>query len=445
MIKRKTGYSVAAMAVLLSFVMMCSGAAASNDEPVETARQPLTMQQKQEDLDFLCRSLEEKHPDLYANISPEEFEKAKNETAAKLSSMDDVQFAVAIQLLTAKAGDSHTSGNIGAFADQIKTLPFRLTDFGGSWILSTLEKKNARYLGASLTAVNGRPIDEVEELLSVFVSHDNEIKARRQFPYNVVLLPVLKHFGIAEGDGPVTLSVRTRTGKEETFVVEPLSSTAKGIETEKLSDQIVAAPKTAWDRTRNYWFTVLNPKTLYIQYNVCRQDENLPMKQFLKQVDDKIKLGYYSKIVVDLRNNGGGSDGVLLPLILKLQQRQKEQGFHLYTLIGETTFSSAIINSVELDVLTDTTLVGTPTSGSVNHFGSVNQFLLPHSQIKIGYSTKYIDLDRFMADTPLFNRRPEKTYGNQPLFPELEIGQTFEDYLAGRDTAVEAILDLKVS
>lgn len=62
-----------------------------------------------------------------------------------------------------------------------------------------------------------------------------------------------------------------------------------------------------------------------------------------------------------------------------------DRGTEVVGLIGETTFSSAIINAVELQEM-GAALVGDLTSGSVDHFGSVGSFRLPNSGLQVGCS-----------------------------------------------------------
>ena len=100
-------------------------------------------------------------------------------------------------------------------------------------------------------------------------------------------------------------------------------------------------------------------------------------------------------------------------------------------LIGEATFSSAIINAVELQEM-GIPLVGEPASGSVDHFGSVSGFSLPNSGIQIGVSSKYIDLGTLLD--------ADAGRGVESLEPDIAVPQTMADTLAGRDTAVEWLL-----
>ena len=133
---------------------------------------------------------------------------------------------------------------------------------------------------------------------------------------------------------------------------------------------------------------------------------------------------------MDLRNNGGGSDGVIWPLLAVLRQ-EMDDGTQVVGLIGETTFSSAIINAVELQEM-GAVLVGEPASGSVDHFGSVGTAALPHSGVRVGISTKYIDLGTLLD--------ADAGRGVESLEPDVTVPQTMADTLAGRDTAVEWLL-----
>ena len=168
----------------------------------------------------------------------------------------------------------------------------------------------------------------------------------------------------------------------------------------------------------------------YIQYNTCAEDPELPMDTFAAQVEAELEQGNYSRVIVDLRNNGGGSDGVIWPL-LEVLRRAMDQGTELVGLIGETTFSSAIINAVELQEMGGI-LVGDAASGSVDHFGSVGSFQLPNSGIRVGVSKKFIDLDT------LFDAGAGR--GVEALEPDIVVRQSMEDTLHGKDTVIEWLL-----
>ena len=212
--------------------------------------------------------------------------------------------------------------------------------------------------------------------------------------------------------------------------VEPLEAAALAqVSLARLSDHQTASPVTAATGDA-YWGTSLDSGTYYIQYNTCQEDPELPMETFATQVQTELDAGDYSRILVDLRNNGGGSDGVIWPLLAVLRS-EMDDGAELVGLIGETTFSSAIINAVELQEM-GAVLVGEPTSGSVDHFGSVGTFALPNSGVRVGVSTKFIDLGTLLD--------ADAGRGVVSLEPDVAVPQTLADALAGRDTAVEWLL-----
>ena len=48
------------------------------------------------------------------------------------------------------------------------------------------------------------------------------------------------------------------------------------------------------------------------------EDPELPMETFTAQVMADLEQGSYSVLLLDLRNNGGGSDGGISPLRMEL-------------------------------------------------------------------------------------------------------------------------------
>ena len=108
-----------------------------------------------------------------------------------------------------------------------------------------------------------------------------------------------------------------------------------------------------------------------------------------------------------------------------------DRGKQVVGLIGEATFSSAVINAVELQEM-GAPLVGERTSGSVDHVGAVRSFRLPNSGLQVGVSSQYIDLGTLLD--------ADAGRGVESLEPDILVAQTMPDTLAGRDTAVEWLL-----
>lgn len=418
-----------------SLCVSCLPAAlAANAAPLSPSAQAPADQhaQRLEDLRFLMETLERVHPNMYANSTREAFAAKRAEIEAAVDSMSDFDFCVAVSELVALVGDSHTGARISSTVQDAHFLPFDVTDFNGEWVLSALARDQEDLLGGTITAINGVPIEQVQQRLAPMTGADNAVYARRQFGGQVYVYEILSHYGIASDPAEVALSVRLPDGASRTVNMSALTrEQMRQLDTVSLSEKRAAAPATAADKSKFYFFKPLDARTLYIQYNTCREDESLSMEDFTAQVQQALDENSYDRAIVDLRNNGGGSDGVVLPLLHLLEERRQRDGLALYTLIGGATFSSALINAVELKQA-GAILVGTPTGGSVDHFGAVSSFELPHSGIQIGYSTKFIDLGTLL--------KAAEPYNVESLPPDISAAQTLEDFLAGRDTAAETIL-----
>lgn len=388
-----------------------------------------TAQTRQEDLDFLYESLKTMHPNLFANTPESEFLAQKSEIEARLETESDVAFALDLTRLTALVRDSHTTlGNTGSLMAQMRFYPMSLAWRDGKWYLTAVPASEQAALGKAVTALNGKSMDQVMDAFHAILSADNPVKLRREFRQCCMAADFYEYLGLAKPGEPLILTLESG-GKLSLPPVsaEELNSLAY------LGDRITASPATA-KTDQAYWSTFLDDRmenrTYYIQYNVCREDPALPMEDFAAQVWGDLDLNNVARVILDLRNNGGGSDGVIWPL-LEVLRSSARMGSEIVCLIGETTFSSAIINAVELQEM-GAVLVGEAASGSVDHFGSVSSFQLPHSKFKVGVSSKYIDLGTLLD--------ADAGRGVTALEPDISLPQTMADTLAGRDTAVEWLL-----
>lgn len=394
-----------------------------------------TNEERRQDLDFLVETLETKHPDPFANVTKQAFEAKRAEIAENMDKWSDLEFAIELQTLTAMLGDSHTQVSVGR-AGAVRMLPLGVEWMENKWVLLGGPAGSEAALGGEIVTFAGRPMDEVCAALRPFVSADNEVKLRRQLSGALYVWEVLAHFGVVRGDEEsIELTVRTADGKLHTVAMKPLTQTQLAqVETVDLRE-LAPAAVTAYDRAETYKLLELGGNTLYIQYNACREDPDKPMAAFAAEVAARLDTGRFGRVVIDLRYNGGGSDGVIWDMLTEVVNAM-QRGVQLDVLIGEATFSSAIINAVQMKQL-GARLVGEETSGSVDHFGSVQALQLPNSKLRLGVSSKMIDMGAFyQAAAP---------YGIEPLKPDLAAVQTVADLAAGVDTAVAALLTVPAS
>ncbi len=379
------------------------------------------------DLDFLLKTLEEKHPDMYNKNEKEVFLEKAKEIEEKLDKMSDFDFVLALSEITALIGDSHTKVSLNTVANQALQMPLGLMQVEEGIMVVTIDEKNKEALGGIVIGINGMSIDDAKKKMMPVISYDNETYLDANFLGYFNIYNILEYTGILSSPKDITLNIKI--GEEEKTIkldAVPIEEMAN-VKLERLENKI----PTKRDKSKIYFKNEIAKDTLYIQYNSCIEDENLPMEDFAKQVQEDIVKNGYKKVIVDLRNNGGGSDGVIMPLMYALEEGIKQDGLSVYALTGSNTFSSALINAVEFKEI-GATIVGGNTGGSVDHFGEVGMFELPNSKIQVRYSNKYFDLSTLLKEA--------EPYDMEAFKPDVYKEQTREDYLQGKDTAIEYIL-----
>lgn len=403
-------------ASFLAAALLCTAALAAEVERSQADR-------RREDLDFLYQTvLVETHPNAFANTPESEFLALKADIESRLETESDVEFLLDLQRLTALAGDSHTTLSIGGAA-VLRAYPFALVRRGEHWYLSAVSSNGGTLLCQEVTELAGKPIAEVIDAFGTLFSSDNPVHLRRSFRQACNVADIYEYLGLVEAGAP--LAVTLKNGK--TLSLEPMDMEAMS-QTEflRLADRITRTPATA-AADAYYFARPLTRDVYYIQYNTCREAEDLPMADFAAAVAADLDAGSYRRVLLDFRNNGGGSDGVIWPL-LEVLRREMDRGVRLVGLIGEATFSSALINAVELQEMGGV-LAGEPAGGSVCHFGAVRTFSLPGSGVRGQVSSKYIDLNTLLD--------AGAGRGVEALEPDIPVYQTMEDTLAGRDTLAE--------
>ncbi|WP_325200180.1 S-layer homology domain-containing protein [Oscillibacter sp.] len=387
------------------------------------AAEPLSAAQRREDLDFLYEKvLAGAHPDAFANTPESEFLKVKAEIEERLETETDTEFLLDLMRLTALAGDSHTSVSVGSLAN-FRGYPFSLVRRGESWYLSAAAPEDRDLLCQEVVKLAGKPVEEVIEAYGTLFSSDNPVHLRRSFRQACNVADIYEYLGLVKAGEPLTVTLKN--GK--TLSLEPMGMEEMNkLEAVRISDLIQAQPETA-AADAYYFAKPLTDSVYYIQYNICREAEDLSMEDFAAAVAKDLEAGNYKRILLDLRNNGGGSDGVIWPLFEVLREAM-DGGVKLVGLIGENTFSSALINAVEIQEMGGA-LAGEDAGGSVCHFGAVKTFSLPNSKVRGQVSSKYLDLNTLLDAAA--------GRGVVALAPDIYVPQELADTLDGKDSLVE--------
>lgn len=134
-----------------------------------------------------------------------------------------------------------------------------------------------------------------------------------------------------------------------------------------------------------------------------------------------------AKLVIDMRDNGGGDNTVgdaQLMQPIKARADLNVKG-HLYVLIEPETFSAAMNNAAQFQDQTNAILVCETIGEKPNSYQEPRQFRLPNSYLVIRASTLFYTF--------------RKT-GENAVRPNKEIIPTWDDVKSGRDPAMDWVL-----
>ncbi len=385
------------------------------------AAEPMT-EQWAEDVDFLAAELPKKHKNLFHKISESEFRREVDGLKAKLPSLSQSEILAGLMRIVAAVGDSHTT--LGYQPKQ--GIPLMLYWFkdGISILNTTAEYKDILY--GKITALDGKPIEDIIPVLAELIPHENDAQVKNRLPNLLTDTVVLHGVGVIPSSEMASLTVLTAAGRTVTMDVAPVPFSSKPEWLVAASDED-GAPLYLRNRRLFYWFEVLpDSRALFFKYNSCQNMKDRPFDSFVKDLFAAADTGKVDRIIIDLRHNGGGNSAIFAPFLTEIKKRPalcREGG--VFVLIGRRTFSSAILNALDLKKETPAVFAGEPTGGKPNHYGEVQMFLLPKSGLAVTYSVKYFQV---------VEGDPES------LLPDILVEPTLADYLEKSDPVLERTL-----
>jgi hypothetical protein len=378
------------------------------------------------DVDLLARELPRLHKNLFFTLKAPEFKALVDRFKRSLTGLNEDEFRVGLSRLVAAVGDAHTSLR----PPMEHAFPVMLYWFKEGIFLTNTIREHERVLYQKLVAVDGHPVAEVVKSFGEILSHENDAQLKSSIPQALASAESLHGLRLVGEPGKAVFSFEDDAGRSTDVAMTSLAlgaAPAWAVDTRDAS----AWPLTMRDRQKAYWFTALaESKTVYVKYNSCREMKDRPFAVFIKDVFAAAESGQADRLIVDLRNNGGGDSSVFEPFFRELSNsaRISRKG-RLFVILGRQTFSSAVLNAIDLRKRTPAIFFGEPTGGKPNHFGEVKTLTLPRTKLEVSYSTKYFP--QSFEDTP-------------SLMPDVTIELSIADYRARRDPVLEAILSGKL-
>jgi hypothetical protein len=367
-----------------------------------------------EDLAFLKKTLPVKHTNLFAKITQPDFKAKVDAITRKADALNYETFTAELFKLMVSIGDEHT------FVEPkfTKIFPIKFELFKEGLFVTGIDSTESSFLQAKLVAINNHSINKVISLYKEVIQSENQSYFDDHLLHFINNPVFLKGLGIIDADEEAEFTLIDKNGKQVKIKLTAIQGNdITNVKLASAHTNLLSEKKKG-----NYWFDYNpNNKELYFNYSECKEDQDKPFGKFNDGLFALITTQHPEKIVLDLRYNNGGNSGVLSPFIEKIKDSYLNQKGKFFVLIGKETFSSAVMNAVELKKNYNTIFIGGATSGNINHYGEVRGFSLPESKIVIAFSTRYWETWKGKKGA---------------LKPDIAVKYSIKNYIAGEDEAL---------
>jgi len=398
----------------------------------------------QEDLAFMQEELPRRHADLFHAITQEEFDSAISALSSAVPTMSQDEIVVELAAVVALVQDGHTRLTLpvvdgtGFFRGHSKTpapndpalllhhYPIRLYIYTDGLFVERIGVENKELAGARVQRIGKMSADEAMAAIAPVIQRDNEMQINLLLPSRLVIPEILHARGVIDNKEKVVFVLQTADGKEQTLALAPVPDNETVEWIDARGDN---TPLYLRDPERNYWFEYLREeRTVFFQYNEVYDEGEESIADFAVRLTEFIDNNDVDRLVIDLRFNSGGNNGLNRSLLHELIRCRKVQTpGSLFAIVGRGTFSAAMMFSMDLEEHTNVVFVGEPTGAKPNHYGDSRKIQLPNTGLTIRASTLY-----WQYGDP----RDQRPWIAPHIYAEL----SSEDYRTGRDPGLEAIL-----
>jgi hypothetical protein len=370
------------------------------------------------DLEFLKVNLPKRHINAFHAVSRQAFEAAIDDLEARAEQNADARLVGLLRVLNL-IGDGHTGLR---FPPDRAYLPIEIQEFGGELRVTRAAAGFEQALGAQVLKINASAVGEVMNRALELTPADENVSLRRALAVNYLTSGLILHglniipervvapFTFRSDDGHVfTMDLPSSPVRDQTQWARPNSHVF-------LFDQHPAEP---------FWcVSIAAARTVYCDFRSYQglHGRSAAMLKLIAQTEPE-------KVVIDMRDNGGGDNTVgkrnLIAPIERLAAVNRKG--HLFILIGPQTFSAAMNNAAQFRSQTAATLVGETIGEKPNSFQEPREMRLPNSKLVIRYSTRWY---AFVKDGP------------NAVEPDVPITRSWTDYTDGQDSTLNYALSV---
>jgi hypothetical protein len=392
------------------------------------------------DIEAVERAIREFHPRPFRTTSAADFQKHYETLVADVPELSDREVIVRLAALVALIDDGHTRLSIPRQHPEIglefghsptpgpehealefPQLPLKFEKFDDGIFVIEARADLADLIGSRLVAIDDTGADEAFAAVQAITFAENTQLEALMGVDRLTLPDALTALGVSRGGREVTLTLASPDGGQLQRSITPMGS---GPYAWKDAFTTGSEPLRLRHAERKFWSQrVEDGNFVYMQMDEIA-DDDVSMAEFVTSTLQKA-VEHDARLVIDIRNNFGGSGGLNKTLVMSIIQNEElNQYDRTFVLTGRRTFSAAQMLVNELEQYTRATFVGEPTGSRPDHFGDPKKIRLQHSGLTLRVSRLH------WSSHTAFDAR-EATY------PDFMVAWTSDAYFAGSDPALE--------
>lgn len=351
---------------------------------------------------------------------------------------DEPRFELEVVRIVALADNGHTAIFPPQWTLRYPRSPVRVGLFSDGLYVIAAPSEYAAALGKPVATINGQPWQQVRRAYSAFQGGAEQFKDQF-FPIFAETPALLEAAGL--GSDPSRLHLTLSDGQSLSIapVMAPLKDTLAGNPMPRDATALVKGPLPLY---------LLHPDELYYFAELPEEDAayiridgiyGKGLEAFLSQSLERLRAGKQRNIILDLRFDMGGDLNRARDFAKALPGLAK--GGRIYVITSGRTFSAAISTTgyVKQADPAKVRIVGEPVGDRLEFWAEGDMIELPGLGAKILHATERHNYQTGCQEADCHEAIRQNPIRVASLQPDLPAPLTFDDYVAGRDPAMEAI------
>jgi hypothetical protein len=409
------------MSTILALHMMCVLAI-----PQDTANRAAGWRS---DLQVLLREARRVHAGPTKPAHRPGFQQAVTALSRRVPGVTDERLVAEVQRVMAMLGDGHSLVYMMSTPRvSLTMLPVDLYWFAeGVYVIGGVGE-GATLIGNRVVRIGGRPVEDLLREIEPYVSRDNAMAVRVFGPVYLTYPTFLGALGVRSADG-VEFMLSDSRGRARTVTLRAGPARRHPRKLNPPARASVPPPMYMENFRAPFWMRRLpEHQAVYFQFNQVMDGDRETLAQFARRLADTLSTPATRNVIVDVRLNNGGNNGLLRPLIETLVGFERaREGNRIFVLTSRGTFSAAQNFITRLERAAHPVFAGERSMSSPNFTGEDNEVVLPYSGLRLSISNNY------WQDSDPKDNRPW-------IEPRIPVSFSAAAYFANEDPVLPVVL-----